>query len=71
MIATIVQHDWGSDLGDETKIKTMRRKGISTSISSSSIQSYKLENFYWWKETKWYFPYKNHRKAHTDKYFIW
>jgi hypothetical protein len=46
MIATIVQHDWGSDLGDETKIKTMRRKGISTSISSSSIQSYKLENFY-------------------------
>jgi hypothetical protein len=34
----------GLDIGDETKITTMVSKGISTAISSSSIQSAKLES---------------------------
>lgn len=42
-IATI-QQDLGLDIGDETKIIAMRRKGISNSRSSSSIQSSTLES---------------------------
>ena len=42
--AARVQQDLRSNLGDETKITTMGRKGISTTSSSSLVQSSKLEN---------------------------
>jgi hypothetical protein len=39
----MTQQDLGSDSRNEFKITTMGRKGISTTNSSSSVQSAKLE----------------------------